>query len=796
LARFPLVKTVIKPVSITSKFESNVRLGAFEVQAYCKKDSGDTCEVLHSKLASRKWPDIDEIMSKVSSFLPKCNLFVTVYDPMNSSTALKGLKVKVYAKYSSIDRIPSASSIRPMSSITANRPASASFLARPQSSARLTTSSRAMLPKSSTTRLTQGPPRSTVYERSTDQNGSCMFEGLPIEVYEVEVVGSADYNGAVKSINLFDESQQTSSINVYVAVVGRNISTFSVKVTDAQSRTGVTRATVYLQSKTGQRLPIAEQSKGEYEIAVEYGDYWLNIEVPEFAVVRRNVSLFQPKAAIQEFISHTKKRQVQVKTFDALSGEALSSTLIELLVNQSKLSHEGLSENGAYTYELDDCGLYSVKAKRPGYVDSFKEFQVMHKEDFSVSIALVPVMSDPNLTVLVISWNTPEEGLELKVSGPRKTLSSKQTKTKNCSVFNDLFRSGIASALIKPKVFKWRRVFLTTSLPSLKERGLTASLYINSKHVITVTPAEGSGSCWDIGAVNAGSHEFIEINLLSDVVPPSCTFLLKDFAQIYKLVKNAAPHSIEEIFGFTHPEAEVKRRGKDLLIHPQIVTQLFKQSVSEQGLRHFITSVSAGEGISLATLRHRFERDVSTVQPNSISSIEEFAAELGMDLIEDAQFLYIAEEGLRAGLPDDWEVRFQDGDWVYYNFLTKSLSGRHPNIDVYRKKFKEAKGIVTPPLLELQAEEGLEEEGKEDLDASGKKHDEAPQLGATGRQASMIIESLPDSPNRGRESVELGSDSQSPRGLADSLSSGNLVEKYAEYVEDLTNDVKERVTPR
>ena len=49
-----------------------------------------------------------------------------------------------------------------------------------------------------------------------------------------------------------------------------------------------------------------------------------------------------------------------------------------------------------------------------------------------------------------------------------------------------------------------------------------------------------------------------------------------------------------------------------------------------------------------------------------------YAEFLGMDLKEDADLLYIAEEGLKAPVPEPWKAFSNDKDEIYY---TNSVTG-------------------------------------------------------------------------------------------------------------------------
>lgn len=87
ILRYPMIQVYCKPVIVTAEdfkncsmalktnpknpppsiddFRPEMRLGAFEVQIYRKKGDEKKTEVLHSKLNTRRWPNINAILSKI-----------------------------------------------------------------------------------------------------------------------------------------------------------------------------------------------------------------------------------------------------------------------------------------------------------------------------------------------------------------------------------------------------------------------------------------------------------------------------------------------------------------------------------------------------------------------------------------------------------------------------------------------------------------------------------------------------------------------------------------------------------
>ena len=59
--------------------------------------------------------------------------------------------------------------------------------------------------------------------------------------------------------------------------------------------------------------------------------------------------------------------------------------------------------------------------------------------------------------------------------------------------------------------------------------------------------------------------------------------------------------------------------------------------------------------------------------------IKEYAVWLGMDLENEKDLLWIASEGLKAPLPEDWKpCRSPEGDIYYFNFSTGESVWDHP----------------------------------------------------------------------------------------------------------------------
>ena len=72
--------------------------------------------------------------------------------------------------------------------------------------------------------------------------------------------------------------------------------------------------------------------------------------------------------------------------------------------------------------------------------------------------------------------------------------------------------------------------------------------------------------------------------------------------------------------------------------------------------------------------------------------LHDYARFLGIDPFEDKDFLYIAQDGLKATLPDPWRACRLRGDELYYhNSVTGVYKADHPLDDYYRSLFQQEK---------------------------------------------------------------------------------------------------------
>ena len=85
-------------------------------------------------------------------------------------------------------------------------------------------------------------------------------------------------------------------------------------------------------------------------------------------------------------------------------------------------------------------------------------------------------------------------------------------------------------------------------------------------------------------------------------------------------------------------------------------------------------------------------------------AVLDHAKVLGMDPVQDAQFLWLAEEALLAELPAEWQVYESDeGVPYYYNTVTGNNTWQNPLDGPYRKMFQKLKSSKSPSKQQRNA---------------------------------------------------------------------------------------------
>lgn len=120
--RYPAIRVLLKPIDthITKDFKQSyklleksknindkykpVRIGAFEINICMNKSE---VVVLHSKLSTNQWPNLDHVLDKISKYTPMLNISLQLYESENceksEESSLKGVHVNIFrVKYEEI----------------------------------------------------------------------------------------------------------------------------------------------------------------------------------------------------------------------------------------------------------------------------------------------------------------------------------------------------------------------------------------------------------------------------------------------------------------------------------------------------------------------------------------------------------------------------------------------------------------------------------------------------------------------------------------------------------------------
>ena len=705
LSRYSMVKVLVKPLSALDGKQAYKRMGCFEVQVCSKRNGAVRKDLLHSKLATKRWPDTEDILSKLSEFLPTCQLFVTVYDETASqSTTLKGLKVILRPKAASITPLQIPKS-RPQSAHVASsrsqRPRSAGSTSSHQSHF----TARSAVQTSQVQRL---KPAGRVLEQLTDREGCCAFQNIPMDQYEVEVCESKEYGRTVKLLNTLEEGQGAASFNMYVGVKPRGVASLTVRLNDASMNTLIPNAQVRIIAASGEIWPLPERDRGIYVSEAQHGEYTLSVTAQGYQEVKRGIVVDQANYEVTEEMRQREQRRVVAAAFDAVSGEPIQGAHLTLRVNQSRMGLEGLTrQEGEYVFGCEEMGQVTLEASKPKYLSSYLEQTVLHQSDFSMNIGLVEAAST-EMSLAVIHWNNHSDDVELQVETPAGLQTYKNSETQFCKLHDHLRTCGVSSALISPACKAWVRLRIEIlaaeymqigSFPSpLQATGLTASIYHNNKLLATVTPPCMAGRYWEVGALNASLGEFVELNVVLSEKLQAYDDRVNDFIEVAEWVR-LSPAPLSTLFCFDQSGVlRTTETGKDKVISCEILKRAFSNSIHfkhEDSADLLLSALKNSQGaVPLSAVKRRYDRykREGRSQLFKAQTIENYARLLGMDPLQDAEFLPLAEEGLRAPLPEPWEaVHDPKGELKYRNKLTGDITSDHPNDAVYREKFQQAK---------------------------------------------------------------------------------------------------------
>lgn len=674
LSRYPMVKILTKPLSKLEPTINHRRLGAFEVQIAKKSKGLLTVQQIHSKLTTRRWPDICEIIIKVAKYLPTCQLFVTVFDENSQEKNLKGLKVQVRPKALELEIL------RPESSNSNKRPKSA-VSAKSFKSIRSTSTRR--IQGKETNKITQ----QQVFEKVTDRDGMCLFEGIPLDIYEIEVLETKEFKGAFKVFNTFEEKVQNLSLNVYIGIRSRENTCLVIVLKDFLVKSEVSAAKVSV-IKEAEEFLMAEVRRGVYEISVPKGEYLLQVKTSKYKDVSRKIFAKDAEVVLTENLELKSTREVSVSTFDANTGEIVSGVLVQLVVNNQH-TFEGLTKSGRFSFKLDETGLFYFKSEVSGFYKS-KIYSVVTSETTYVCIPLVSISyTSP---IIIISWTRLSDDIEVQGQIGSKSLNFKNPQIAGFTLI-DRFKSHGYSTILLPEQGNDLRLCVAGLSADLMrnngflQAGISVQFYSFSKIRASLRPPLGAGQWWDCGVYSVDKRDFFETNFLSD-------YKILDY-QFYDDVLGVIRYlytvdSVQNAFGFVHGVNKMGNSGLDLILSPEIFKKIAATVVSEDFLSIFVQSLSVVEGISMNLLKSRYGKYIG-LGLSPYKKIDFFIKDLGLGKEDLDNYRKTVDDFFHLKFPKDWDVIYDENGEMWYVGENGQKTNEHPSVYLCKQKIDRAK---------------------------------------------------------------------------------------------------------
>ena len=148
----------------------------------------------------------------------------------------------------------------------------------------------------------------------------------------------------------------------------------------------------------------------------------------------------------------------------------------------------------------------------------------------------------------------------------------------------------------------------------------------------------------------------------------------------------------------------------DLAYQQMVAMQAKVGGAGQQALDPNIQRAEAllGEGFEI------MQEELDEEYEPTIEEIEEYAKYLGMDMQEDRDLFYIAKEGLKAPLPDQWKpCRSPGGNIYYYNFENNKMQKDHPCDDYYKRYYLQERGQVRKKKEEKAVKKQIKHQQKQ-----------------------------------------------------------------------------------
>lgn len=754
LERFTMIKVLVKPLSKGDSEFKKQRLGAFEVQIAKKTRGLMNVVVLHSKLSSRRWPDLDEVIFKVSQNLPTCQLFVTVFDEITENKNLKGLKVQIRAKHRPPEQVHPSGPARPSSSYSRPRPVSA-----------VSSKSFKSQRSSSASRFKQTPDKfkPNVMQKVTDRDGMCLFEGIPVDIYEIQVLESNDFRGAVKEFNTFEEKGQNFSLNVYIGIRPRDNSVVSVSLKDPILRVLINSARVSL-IKDSEEFIVPEVKEGTYEISVPKGEYYLLVKSAKFKDVYKKIIAHDSHVCINENLELNSMRDLTVYVVHAISGELLDDVQVEVLVN-SKRNFIGTTESGKFVIKLEDSGFFYIKGQKALFYKA-KVLITANKELNLINVGLVP--ESFSLPVFVISWSKQSDDIEVQGQVGASILSLKTPKVSGYELIDRMKSHGLSTIICPNQGVNLRLSILglsqeITCKNGFSNTGVNIQFYSYGNIRASLKPSTGEGEYWDCGIFDIKKQDFLETNFILNyrLKPEDFFDDLKNFIKSLYCIENL------KLLGFNHGINKVNNTGKDVILSCEVFKKTALNGISEDFCGRFLQSLMENDGVSFNLLGLRFKKFVG-LGLSPYKRIKDFvdALEADPEVLQQSQRL--VEHYFALKWPNDWDLMYGIyGNLVYFKDGVETRD--HPSLFLCKEK--------------LNIEESFNEQSQVKRSQIIEESEKRSKSSASSHSRRSVVKSSPSSSASRKKEVSSCSSKSSLRESKENLKEIKFqFEKFAGFV--------------
>ena len=477
--RFPFIRVLLKPIETDILMEptlanailnktkivedkyKEVRIGAMEVQL-CNRKKGEKNSnviLLHSKMMSKTWPSITNVLNAIVGCVPLITFEVKLYDRESKSeeannielkglldTKLEKIKVNVYKYKNSLieeicknskdelDNFIDPNKRKTILSMKKSNKAAFSFyqsngltLTTPKNKSEINFSTN----KSShlETKDKQGELLISLY---TDSKGIVTISNIPYDTYMIEVEESSYFQSTSLMLN-FKEIESEKIIKKFIGIFKQQNSYLQVYVfkhNEKQEDQMISDTEVIINSlgsSSEEKLLFDEQEtkvklienksvSGRYEGIVVPGKYNLNITKTGYDLVRKQITLQPGENKVNIELNTEQNCSIKVCVMNYTNMASIENALIKLKFGNEEETIEGISNaQGFYAFETPmKEDFITVYVDKPGFLPGQRTYIRDAGKGKEINVILVKesMMTKENCIVMVTYSNLVEDNFE------------------------------------------------------------------------------------------------------------------------------------------------------------------------------------------------------------------------------------------------------------------------------------------------------------------------------------------------------------------------------------------------